>query len=214
MISETEFLAIIKLLLCSVSGILIKYSLVFAKQKWINNFQHTITCISLPVITFVITNVISNNIALSLGMVGALSIVRFRNPVKNPLELVIFFALITLGIAYGVNFKWGIALLLIVEAVLFFSKFLEIFFKKFNFSGLFKYSFSTNDGELKNLLEVEADAPIDYLENHKSLIYFSLNNNTYFYKISLKEKKLIDEIKKKLLSEKNVKNIDVRYGSN
>ena len=79
---------------------------------------------------------------------------------------------------------------------------------------MFKYSFSTNDGELKNLLEVEADAPIDYLENHKSLIYFSLNNNTYFYKISLKEKKLIDEIKKKLLSEKNVKNIDVRYGSN
>ena len=86
MISETEFLAIIKILFCSFSGLLIKYSLVFTKQKWINNFQHTITCISLPVITFVITNVISNNIALSLGMVGALSIVRFRNPVKNTLK--------------------------------------------------------------------------------------------------------------------------------
>jgi hypothetical protein len=200
--------------LCILSGLIIYFSLILIKQNWVNTVHYLITYLLLPPIAFVITNVISNNLALSLGMIGALSIVRFRNPVKNPLELVIFFALITLGIAYGVNFKWGIALLLIVEAVLFFSKFLEIFFKKFNFSGLFKYSFSTNDGELKNLLEVEADAPIDYLENHKSLIYFSLNNNTYFYKISLKEKKLIDEIKKKLLSEKNVKNIDVRYGSN
>ena len=200
--------------LCILSGLIIYFSLILIKQNWVNTVHYLITYLLLPPIAFVITNVISNNLALSLVMIGALSIVRFRNPVKNPLELVIFFALITLGIAYGVNFKWGIALLLIVEAVLFFSKFLEIFFKKFNFSGLFKYSFSTNDGELKNLLEVEADAPIDYLENHKSLIYFSLNNNTYFYKISLKEKKLIDEIKKKLLSEKNVKNIDVRYGSN
>ena len=200
--------------LCILSGLIIYFSLILIKQNWVNTVHYLITYLLLPPIAFVITNVISNNLALSLGMIGALSIVRFRNPVKNPLELVIFFALITLGIAYGVNFKWGIALLLIVEAVLFFSKFLEIFFKKFNFSGLFKYSFSTNDGELKNLLEVEADAPIDYLENHKSLIYFSLNNNTYFYKISLKEKKLIDEIKKKLLSEKNIKNIDVRYGSN
>ncbi len=200
--------------LCILSGLLIYFSLILIKQNWVNTVHYLITYLLLPPIAFVITNVISNNLALSLGMIGALSIVRFRNPVKNPLELVIFFALITLGIAYGVNFKWGLALLLIVEAVLFFSKILEIFFKKFNLFGLFKYSFSTNDGELKNLLEVETDAPIDYLENHKYLIYFSLNNNTYFYKISLKDKKLMDEIKKKLLSEKNVKNIDVRYGSN
>ena len=195
-------------------GFLIYITLIIIRQNWVNTVHYLMTFLLLPPITFIITNVISNNLALSLGMIGALSIVRFRNPVKNPLELVIFFALITLGIAYGVNFKWGLALLLIVEAVLFFSKILEIFFKKFNLFGLFKYSFSTNDGELKNLLEVETDAPIDYLENHKYLIYFSLNNNTYFYKISLKDKKLMDEIKKKLLSEKNVKNIDVRYGSN
>ena len=198
---------------CVLSGLIIYFSLVIIKQNWVNTVHYLITYLLLPPIAFVITNVISNNLALSLGMIGALSIVRFRNPVKNPLELVIFFALITLGIAYGVNFKWGMALLLIVEAVLFFSKFLELFFKKFNLFGLFKYSFSTNDGELKNLIEVESEKPIDFLENHPSLIYFSLNNNTYSYKISLKEKKLIDEIKKKLLSEKNVKNIDVRYGN-
>ena len=43
-------------------------------------------------------------------MIGALSIVRFRNPVKNPLELVIFFILITIGISFSANYKWGILL--------------------------------------------------------------------------------------------------------
>ena len=36
-------------------------------------------------------------------MVGALSIVRFRTPVKNPSELAIYFCLITIGIVVNVN---------------------------------------------------------------------------------------------------------------
>ena len=44
---------------------------------------------------YLITSIISSNIALSLGMVGALSIIRFRTPVKNPAELVYYFMLIT-----------------------------------------------------------------------------------------------------------------------
>ncbi len=56
-------------------------------QKWIVTTAHTATLVLLPIITFVITGVIAGNIALSLGMVGALSIVRFRNPVRSPLEL-------------------------------------------------------------------------------------------------------------------------------
>ena len=46
---------------------------------------------------------ISGNIALSLGMIGALSIVRFRHPVKSALELIIYFDLITIGIATSVR---------------------------------------------------------------------------------------------------------------
>ena len=78
---------------CVLSGLIIYFSLVIIKQNWVNTVHYLITYLLLPPIAFVITNVISNNLALSLGMIGALSIVRFRNPVKNPLELVIFFAL-------------------------------------------------------------------------------------------------------------------------
>ena len=49
-----------------------------AGQSWIKTVAHTSTLLLLPILTYVITSVISGNIALSLGMVGALSIVRFR----------------------------------------------------------------------------------------------------------------------------------------
>lgn len=196
-----------------VSGLLIYLTLITIKQNWVNTIHYLITFLLLPPITFVITNVISNNLALSLGMIGALSIVRFRSPVKNPLELVIFFSLITIGISFGVNIKWGLLLLVIIEGVLILSRVVEIFEKKFRFFGLFKYTFSTNDGVLKNLIEIESSTKIDYLESSPNLVYSSNNNkDNYNYKIALKERSQIDLIKEKILLEKNIINVEVRYG--
>jgi len=76
--------------------------------------SHTSTLTILPIITYVITSVIAGNIALSLGMVGALSIVRFRNPVRSPLELTVYFSSITMGIAAAVNIYWAIELFLFI----------------------------------------------------------------------------------------------------
>ena len=103
---------ILPILLCLLSGAITRISLTYANQKWANTYHNTVVYLLLPIITFAITKVISNNIALSLGMVGALSIVRFRNPVKNPLELSIYFLLISYGITFSVNIKYGILLLL------------------------------------------------------------------------------------------------------
>lgn len=63
--------------------------------------------VSLVAITMVITLIImtiSGNLVLSLGMVGALSIVRFRTPIKDPVDLVFIFWAITVGIANGVSY--------------------------------------------------------------------------------------------------------------
>ena len=63
--------------------------------------------VSLIAITMVITLIImtiSGNLVLSLGMVGALSIVRFRTPIKDPVDLVFIFWAITVGIANGVGY--------------------------------------------------------------------------------------------------------------
>ena len=50
-------------------------------------------------ITFLAIISVKSSLALSLGMVGALSIVRFRTPIKDPLELILLF--FTIGVAVG-----------------------------------------------------------------------------------------------------------------
>ena len=122
------------------SGLLIKLSLSIAKQTWSNNYQYTLICLILPIITFVITKVIANNIALSLGMVGALSIVRFRNPVKNSLELVIYFALIAVGISAGVNINYSILLGILVSLIILSLNYIDFFLKKKKYEFFFTFS--------------------------------------------------------------------------
>ena len=70
-----------------------------------------------------------------------------------------------------------------------------------------------NDGVLKNFIQVESSSKIEYLENNKDLIYSSTNNkDNYIYKISVKHRTQLDDIKKNISSEKHIINIDVRYG--
>lgn len=67
------------------------------RAKFSNNF------IPLGVGTMLIIAVIKSSIALSLGLVGALSIVRFRSAIKDPEELTMLFLIIGLGLLGGAN---------------------------------------------------------------------------------------------------------------
>ena len=62
-----------------------------------------VTLILLTLITTPVVMCIGSNIALSMGMVGALSIVRFRTAVKDPLDTAYMFWAITMGILLGSN---------------------------------------------------------------------------------------------------------------
>lgn len=55
----------------------------------------------LSAVVFLVIVVVKSSLALSLGLVGALSIVRFRTPIKEPEELVYLFLAIALGLGYG-----------------------------------------------------------------------------------------------------------------
>ena len=52
-------------------------------------------------ITFLVITIVKSSLALSLGLVGALSIVRFRSPIKEPEELVYIFLAIAIGLGCG-----------------------------------------------------------------------------------------------------------------
>lgn len=62
-----------------------------------------ITIAGMPVIVAAIMIAMQSNLLVSLGMVGALSIVRFRNALKNPLDLLYLFWSISTGIIVGVG---------------------------------------------------------------------------------------------------------------
>ncbi|MEK4249148.1 DUF4956 domain-containing protein [Paenibacillus sp. FSL W7-1287] len=65
------------------------------------SYNYNVSFVLMTMITTLVIMTISTNIVLSLGMVGALSIVRFRTAVKDPLDIVYMFWAISAGIATG-----------------------------------------------------------------------------------------------------------------
>lgn len=72
----------------------------------------------LTVVTIAVIAVVKSSLALSLGLVGALSIVRFRAAIKDPLELVYLFLCIAVGLSLGAVQVW-LAVALVVVATIF-----------------------------------------------------------------------------------------------
>jgi len=105
-------LLLIKIVFCGIGGLIVTYIHSKFSYKWLRNNFNIYVGITLPVIGLVITTVIGSNIALSIGMIGALSIVRFRTPIRTPYELVHYFSLLTIGISAKVDL--GITLVLII----------------------------------------------------------------------------------------------------
>lgn len=175
-----------KLLILVFFSITLRITLNYCYQNWADTFSQTMSMLLLPVITFVVTSVIAGNIALSLGLVGALSIVRFRNPVKSSFELTIYFLCIAMGIAASVSLKWPIFLgTASVGFLLAFMILDKIFKKNFNKS-LFKISFS--EGNSLNVLEINSNEEINESIKEFNLISISNYDNKYIYRISSLDK--------------------------
>lgn len=68
------------------------------------NKSFNISLLALAIITAAIILTIQSSIIISLGMVGALSIVRFRTAIKDPMDLVFLFWSISVGIVCGAGF--------------------------------------------------------------------------------------------------------------
>ncbi len=77
-----------------------------------------VTLIGMTVLTCMVTLAISTNIVISLGMVGALSIVRYRTAIKEPLDIMYLFWAITEGITIGATMYVLAAIGMLVMIVL------------------------------------------------------------------------------------------------
>ncbi len=192
------------------SGLILRFALTFAGQAWAKSHAQTVAFMVLPVITYVITKTISGNIALSLGMIGALSIVRFRHPVKSALELIMYFALITIGIALSVRTKCAIQLVLCIVLIILAVKLVQ---KISNKIGKSFYSHSFNEGNVSNTLEVFANQKIESIEKSEYLVN-SLDDrdaNSVIYRMNFDNRKKLEDFKKILEKERNIKKINITF---
>ena len=98
-ISKMTILIIMLVAIIMGIYIFIVYRLAVNNEFYSKDFNRTVALI--VVVTAAVVLAIQSNLVISLGMVGALSIVRFRTAVKNPLDLLFLFWSISTGIICG-----------------------------------------------------------------------------------------------------------------
>ena len=146
------------------------------------------TFIPLAIVTTLVITVIKFSLALSLGLVGALSIVRFRAAIKEPEELVYLFLVISIGLANGAN-----QFLLAIIATLIIVTFLLIrgYYQSKNRSS-FQFSADANilniniiDNNKKNINEITNQLKIQfkYLKLKSANIEKNKSNYVFWYEV-------------------------------
>lgn len=104
----TSDINVLTIFICIICTMLIS-AYIFLIYKQINknafyNRGFNLSLMGISVITAAVILTIQSNIVVSLGMVGALSIVRFRTAIKDPMDLVFLFWAISVGIICGAGF--------------------------------------------------------------------------------------------------------------
>ena len=177
-------------------------------QSWIKSIPHTATLALLPILTYIITSVISGNIALSLGMVGALSIVRFRNPVRSPLELSVYFCAITMGITAAVSLMW---LTLLVGSVSMVGIGLYVLNKLVRvLSGVSFFTASFSEGTSLSSLSVTASSSLEVLDDSEYLISKSITNSEWNYVLAFRNFSKLKQISEDIETGDAVLNLSLR----
>jgi hypothetical protein len=123
-----------------------------------NKIEFSKNFLILAATTTIIITIVKSSLALSLGLVGALSIVRFRAAIKEPEELVYLFLIISIGLGCGAGQFVTITLgIIIILSLIFFVSKIK---SKNNIKNLDKlslsiiYNFSAKEKEIENLKNI------------------------------------------------------------
>lgn len=131
------------------------YKKTFTGVMYSQSFNVTIVMISL--ITSIVMMLIGNNLALSLGLVGSLSIIRFRTAIKEPRDIGFLFWAIAVGLAAGTS-EFLIAIIgsIMIACILFF--FNKVVYKDYCYLLVIK----GNEIESKEIVDILKEYEIPY----------------------------------------------------
>ena len=145
--------------------------------KYLLNKNFIFTSLMLPPLVLAVTKVISTNLYLSLGMIGALSIVRYRTPVKSQYELALYFAFVCLGIIGGVNFYILIKLYLFLLLLPLFFFFLKKIIPKIFIDNQNLTVTSQNNRVDIVIKSIDVNDFIKKFSLHNNLVKLEINND-------------------------------------
>ncbi|MEO6594035.1 MAG: DUF4956 domain-containing protein [Planctomycetota bacterium] len=104
----------VNLLIVLVLGHVLGWHFVRFAQVLSNKRKLARVMVFVSATTLLIISVVKVSLALSLGLVGALSIIRFRTPIKEPEELAYLFLAIAVGVGLGADRRWETVLVFAV----------------------------------------------------------------------------------------------------
>ena len=130
---EIPNISIVDFILSLFFAAVLSFTLSFVYVKFGNSIsnrkQFARNFVILTLTTMLIITVVKSSLALSLGLVGALSIIRFRTAIKEPEELVYLFLAISIGLGFGAN--QGIITVLALTVILSTVVLMKIFSSKY-----------------------------------------------------------------------------------
>jgi len=144
------FNVIVALVLAFVVGIFIFWIYTHTYSGVMYSTSFGVSIVALTMISTVVILAVTSNVVLSLGMVGALSIVRFRTAVKDPIDIVFLFWSITTGIVLAAGFiPLAIASTLLIGGMLY------VFAKRHTFTSPYILMVIGNDPRIEKSLRTQ-----------------------------------------------------------
>lgn len=118
--AETIIKAVVYILLALIIGLLLYWLYRKTYSGVVYSHSFAVSLAGMTVLTCTIIVTIQSNVVLSLGMVGALSIVRYRTAVKEPMDLMFLFMAVAAGIATGAGMFYIAVLAMVIMSLLLF----------------------------------------------------------------------------------------------
>jgi len=143
-ISVTDFL--LNAVVIIILAIILEYTYIKCSRTISNRRQFAGVFLLVAFTTMLIISIVKSSLALSLGLVGALSIVRFRAAIKEPEELVYLFFAISIGLGLGANQTLIVVVAFLVGMIIIWGRHL-IRFKRNPYQNLY-LNFSGKSGEV------------------------------------------------------------------
>tara|TARA_B100001564_G_C20526623_1_gene617700 strand:- start:258 stop:950 length:693 start_codon:yes stop_codon:yes gene_type:complete len=194
---------------------LIKIVYVNYSQSLSNKDYFSKNFVVLGIATCIVITIVKSSLALSLGLVGALSIVRFRAAIKEPEELVYLFLVITTGLGLGANQVkiTVLGVLIAITVIIVFSFFSKKKVKSLDLN-VFQLSFVMNK-EISD--QVFSKVLLTLNKNCKEIDFISMsadkNESSIHFEISPNSIKSVSAINRELKSIRNLRIVFSRKGN-